>query len=75
MFKTGYWVEENIYHVDLIFKNMLCKPINILVNCRNFAIEMRDVKNLDVVTAVGNFMAREKDKEASRSKNCSRVLH
>ena len=38
LFKTGYWVEENIYHIDLIFKNMLCKPINILVNCRNFAI-------------------------------------
>lgn len=52
--------------MDLVFKETTIKSINILVNCRNFAIEMDETINMDVVMAVGNFLARDKDKDGSR---------
>ena len=52
--------------MDLVFKETITKSINILVNCRNFAFEMDETNNMDVVLAVGNFLARDKDKDGSR---------
>lgn len=38
--------------------------MNIVINCRNFAIEMDDTKYIDVAMMVGNFLARPvKDKD------------
>ena len=49
-----------------MFDNKMFTPINILVNCRNFAIELIHAQNLIVAMAVGSFLARPKENEETK---------
>lgn len=55
-----------MYHIDLRIKDFQHKPVNILINNKNFAIEMADSNNLDIVTCLGNLLARCKDSKESK---------